>query len=391
VTAHILLVEDNTDYVENLREIFEDLGHEVRSVHTCAGAREAAKGWLQVALVDLKLPDGDGTTLAVQLKDDNPDCEVILLTGHASVESAAAAVRAGVWAYLIKPCAVPDLLATLDKATRHVQAQQEKRDLARRAQVAEKLAAVGTLTAGLSHEIRNPLNAAVLQLSVLERRVRKLEAAQQGPLLEPLTLVRDEIRRLEHIVQDFLQFARPLQITMKATALGPLLQKVVAFIAADADRRHVTLEADPSGASMIAGDGDQLRQVFMNLLLNAFDAVSEGGRVRLSCEARPEAIDVNVDDDGPGVSSEHADRIFEPFFTTKSRGSGLGLPITHAIVSQHGGTLKVSKSPLGGARFTVTLPRAMGCAGDASKAPLSSARDRRWSAWDHRRPARRTP
>jgi two-component system, NtrC family, sensor histidine kinase HydH len=358
VTAHILLVEDNTDYVENLREIFEDLGHEVRSVSTCAGAREAAKGWLQVALVDLKLPDGDGTTLAVQLKDDNPDCEVILLTGHASVESAAAAVRAGVWAYLIKPCAVPDLLATLDKATRHVQAQQEKRDLARRAQVAEKLAAVGTLTAGLSHEIRNPLNAAVLQLSVLERRVRKLEGAQQGPLLEPLTLVRDEIRRLEHIVQDFLQFARPLQITVKATALGPLLQKVVAFIMADAERRNVTLEADPSGASMIAGDGDQLRQVFMNLLLNAFDAVSEGGRVRLSCEARPEAIDVHVDDDGPGVSSEHADRIFEPFFTTKSKGSGLGLPITHAIVSQHGGTLKVSKSPLGGARFTVTLPRA---------------------------------
>jgi signal transduction histidine kinase len=358
VSAHILLVEDNTDYVENLKEIFEELGHEVRSVHTCAGAREVGKGWLQVALVDLKLPDGDGTALARQLKDDNPDCEVILLTGHASVESAAEAVRAGVWAYLIKPCAVPDLLATLDKATRHVHAQQEKRELARRAQVAEKLAAVGTLTAGLSHEIRNPLNAAVLQLSVLERRVRKLEHTQQGPLLEPLTLVRDEIRRLEHIVQDFLQFARPLQLAVKPTALGPLLQKVVAFIITDADRRQVGLEADTSQASTIAGDADQLRQVFMNLLLNAFDAVKEGGRVRLSCEAHPDAIAVHVDDDGPGVPAEHADRIFEPFFTTKSKGSGLGLPITHAIVSQHGGTLKVTKAPLGGARFTVTLPRA---------------------------------
>jgi two-component system sensor histidine kinase HydH len=357
VSAHLLLVEDNRAFVENLRELFEELGHEVRSVGTCAGARESARGWLQVALVDVKLPDGDGTALATQLKADNPDCEVILLTGHASVESAAAAVRAGVWAYLVKPCAVPDLLATLDKAVRHVHSQLEKRELMRRAQVAEKLAAVGTLTAGLSHEIRNPLNAAVLQLSVLERRLRKLEAAQQGPLLEPLTLVRDELLRLEHIMQDFLQFARPLQLAVKPTALGPLLDRVVAFIIADAERRQVTLEADTAEATAIAGDADQLRQVFMNLLLNAFDAAREGGRVRLSCEAGPDAVSVHVDDDGPGVPEEHASRIFEPFFTTKSKGSGLGLPITHAIVSQHGGNLMVTRGPLGGARFTVTLPR----------------------------------
>ena len=358
MSARLLLVEDNAAFVENLREIFEDLGHEVRSVGTCAAAREAALGWVQVALVDLKLPDGDGTSLAKELKDENPDCEVILLTGHASVESAADAVRAGVWAYLTKPCAVPDLLATLDKAIRHVQAQQEKRELARRAQVAEKLAAVGTLTAGLSHEIRNPLTAAGLQLSVLERRVRRLDPAIQDPLLEPLTLVRDEIRRLEHILQDFLQFARPLNLTVKPLALGPLLQKVVAFISTDAERRQVELEAELSQGGSVAGDADQLRQVFMNLLLNAFDAVTEGGRVRVSVESDGTSIQVHVDDDGPGVPQEHLPRLFEPFFTTKAKGSGLGLPITNAIVSQHGGTVQAGRSPLGGARFTVNLPRA---------------------------------
>lgn len=359
MSAHLLLVEDNADFVENLKEIFGELGHEVRSVPTCAEAREQGRDWVQVALVDLKLPDGDGTTLAMQLKAENPDCEVILLTGHASVESAAEAVRAGIWAYLIKPCAVPDLLATLDKAVRHVQAQQEKRELARRAQVAEKLAAVGTLTAGLSHEIRNPLNAAGLQLSVLERRVRKLDPAHQGPLLDPLTLVRDEIRRLEHILQDFLQFARPLQLTVKPLVLSSVLHKVLAFISTDAERRQVTLTSKlESAATTISGDGDQLRQVFMNLLLNAFDAVPEGGHVSLSTDNDPESVEVHIDDDGPGVPPDQVDRIFEPFFTTKAKGSGLGLPITHAIINQHGGSIRVGRSPMGGARFTVMLPRA---------------------------------
>jgi signal transduction histidine kinase len=374
VSTHLLLVEDNSEYVENLREIFEGLGHEVRSVGTCAEARLAAKDWVQVALVDLQLPDGDGTTLATTLKDDNPDCEVILLTGHASVESAARAVRAGVWAYLVKPCAVPDLLATLEKAIRQVNAQLEKRELARRAQVAERLAAVGTMTAGLSHEIRNPLNAAGLQLAVLERRVRKLEPAQQEPLLEPLTLVRDEIRRLEHIVQDFLQFARPQQMAMKTVALGALLEKVLAFVSTDAERRQVTVSSRIPFLPTIFGDADQLRQVFMNLLLNAFDAVGPGGTVQLAVELGSRSVDVLIDDNGPGIPLAHLDRIFEPFFTTKAKGSGLGLSISNTIVSQHGGSMTAGRGPLGGARFTVSLPRST--PPGATESTLDSARRR---------------
>ncbi len=358
---HLLVVEDNPDFVANMREILEEAGNDVRTATSCAEALAAAHGWVEVALVDLRLPDGDGTTLAVKLKEETPDCEVILLTGHASVESAAAAVRAGVWAYLVKPCATPDLLATLDKALRHVTTQEEKRELTRRAQQAEKLAAVGTLTAGLSHEIRNPLNAASLQLAVLERRLRRLDAAAQQQLLEPLTLVRDEIRRLEHILQDFLQFARPTPLNVRPTPLVPLLEKAAAFLQTDAQKRQVTLALTCSGAPTVAGDADQLRQVFMNLALNALDATGPGGSVAVSCgpaKGRSGEVAVIFDDSGPGVAPDLVDRIFEPFFTTKAQGSGLGLPITHAIVTQHGGSITVTRSPQGGARFTVRLPKA---------------------------------
>lgn len=358
MTAHLLIVEDNVDFVANLTEILEDLGHQVRTANSCAKALSIARDWVEVALVDLRLPDGDGTRLAEQLKSENPDCEVVLLTGHASVESAAAAVRAGVWDYLIKPCATPDLLATLSKALRHVQAQVEKRELSRRAQRVEKLAAVGTLTAGLSHEIRNPLNAAALQLTVLERRVRKLEAGIQPPLLEPLTLVRDEIRRLEHILQDFLQFARPAPVTMRRVRLDELLSKVVALIRTDAERRQIAIDCHFEGHTEVQGDADQLRQVFMNLTLNALDAAGPGGKVLVSCKRDAEGMHVYVDDTGAGVPAEHKDRLFEPFYTTKAQGSGLGLPISNAVVSQHHGRIEVGRAPqLGGARFEVVLPR----------------------------------
>jgi signal transduction histidine kinase len=365
--ARLLVVDDNESLVENLCEILEGAGYQVRGAGTCAGALALARDGFDVALVDLRLPDGDGTALAPQLKGLAPDGEVVLLTGFATLESAVAAVRAGACAYLVKPCATQELLVTVEQAMRQVRLHGEKRELARRAQQAEKLAAVGTMTAGVSHEIRNPLNAASLQLTVLERRIHKLAAAVQPPLLEPLTLVKDEIRRLDHILEDFLQFARPREFVARPVELTPVLARVLDLLAVDAERRGVALERDLEPTPPVAGDEERLRQVFVNLGLNALEAAREGGRVRVSvgldapdpahpAEAPP--VVVLVDDDGPGVPPESRDRIFEPFFTTKAKGSGLGLSIVHAIVTQHGGTIGVEASPEGGARFAVRLPRA---------------------------------
>ncbi|MFY3745124.1 sensor histidine kinase [Anaeromyxobacter sp. Red801] len=363
----VLVVDDNASLVDNLSEILEGAGYAVAGAGSCAAALPLAEQGFDVALVDLKLPDGDGTALAPRLKELSPNGEVVLLTGFATLESAVAAVRAGACAYLVKPCATQELLLTVEQAMRQVRLHQEKRDLASRAQMAEKLAAVGTMTAGLSHEIRNPLNAAALQLSVLERRVQKLEAERQGPLLEPLTLVKDEIRRLDHILEDFLQFARPREFVRKAIEVAPVITKVVDLLGGEAERRGVRLERELEPVPPVAGDEERLRQVLVNLCLNALEAVDARGLVRVSCRPAPAdvdhpdaspMVDILIDDDGPGVSPDQRDRIFEPFFTTKARGSGLGLSIVHAIVTQHGGTIRIEDSPEGGARFTLRLPRA---------------------------------
>ncbi len=353
----VLVIDDNVGMTENLREILEDAGYTVSTAGTCKQAKVLAELPWDVALLDLKLPDGDGTQLAAELKRDNPDGEVVLLTGYGTVESAAAAVRAGACAYLLKPTATPELLLTVEQAMRQVRLKLDKRELSRRAMVAEKLAAVGTMTAGLSHEIRNPLNSASLQLSVLERRIKRLAEELHAPLLEPVTLVRDEIRRLDQLLEDFLQLARPRELRARPVDLNGLVTRVTDFLGEDAQRRNINLVRDLGEVPAARGDEERLRQVVMNLALNALDAArAKDGLVRLSTRPAHDWVLLTVEDNGPGVPEELASRIFEPFFTTKAQGSGLGLPICHAIVTQHGGSLEVTRSAEGGARFELKLP-----------------------------------
>jgi signal transduction histidine kinase len=351
----ILLVDDNAALVDNLAEVLGDVGYAVKRAGSCAEARREARTGFDVALVDLRLPDGDGTALARELKEPRPDAQVILLTGHASTESAAAAVRAGAFAYLVKPVPPPDLLLTVEQAARRVQLTTESRELSRRAQRAEKLAAVGTLAAGLSHEIKNPLNAATLQLLVLERRLKRLPGIPED-IFEPLGIVQSEILRLSHFLDEFLQFSRPREMIRRDADLGQLIGRVVDLLAPQATAAQLKLEQQVAPVPAIAADEARLQQAIMNLMLNAIQATPAGGWVRAT--ARPEGSDIVivVEDSGPGIADAVRERIFEPFFTTKDAGTGLGLPLVHSIVQQHGGNIAVERGEVGGARFVVRLP-----------------------------------
>jgi two-component system, NtrC family, sensor histidine kinase HydH len=358
VSATILIVDDNAAQVDNTREVLASAGHSVLTADSVKAARAIEPGRFDVALVDLRLPDGEGVALAGELRERAPDALVILLTGFASVESAAAAVRAGAWDYLVKPVAPPDLLLTIEQALRQVRLLAERRELARRAQTAEKLAAVGTLTAGLSHEIRNPLNAAALQLAVLERRIGRVAEPERAALLDPLSHVRDEIRRLGHLLDDFLAFARPREPRRSPIELATIVDDVLGLVRPSAEEKDVRLDLHAQAPGAIEGDATQLKQVLLNLVINAIDAVPRGGRVDVAIETIGGEACVRVSDSGAGIPDELIGRVFEPFFTTKDAGSGLGLPIVHQLVGQHGGRVSIARSPLGGAAVAVHIPSA---------------------------------
>jgi len=224
---------------------------------------------------------------------------------------------------------------------------------------AQRMAAVGTLTAGLSHEIRNPLNAAALQLAVLERRVRRLPEQQQAGALEPLVLVRDEIRRLDHLLEDLLQYARPRQLEQMPVDVAQLVGQACQLLASDADARGIRVSIAIDKGLTARGDSVRLREVVINLVLNALDASKRGGEIRIKGTKKgPAEVELAVEDDGPGVAPEQREKVFQPFFTTKAQGTGLGLAIVHSVVTQHRGSIRLEATEKGGAAFRVRLPGA---------------------------------
>jgi signal transduction histidine kinase len=228
-----------------------------------------------------------------------------------------------------------------------------EQEMSRRVLRAERLAAVGTLAAGLAHEVRNPLNSAALQLQVLRRRLAREDATKET-LDSVVTLVEDEIRRLERLVSDFLSFARPRPLEPRRTLLQDLCREVLASVAPEAKAAGValTLEADET-LPALAVDAARMRQVLQNLVRNSLEAMSDGGRLTVRAHRQAKDVDVDVADTGPGFPEETP--VFDAFFTSKATGTGLGLSIVHRIVSDHGGTVRVRSRP-GDTCFTVSLP-----------------------------------
>jgi PAS domain S-box-containing protein len=228
--------------------------------------------------------------------------------------------------------------------------------LAARMRQAEKLAAVGTLAAGLAHEIRNPLNGARLHLTFLERGLKR-GGAPDPDTQEAVRVVGDEIQRLGELVSEFLDFARPKPLDKKLQSLRAICERVVQLVtpAADAGEASVALDF-PVNDLEVEVDGAKLEQVLLNVLQNAIEAVAQvgGGAATLRVRRQPRQAVLEIEDDGPGLPSPDAP-IFDAFFSTKPQGTGLGLAIAHRIVTDHGGSIDAS-SRSGSTVFRITLP-----------------------------------
>lgn len=229
----------------------------------------------------------------------------------------------------------------------------EERALAIRVRQTERLAAVGTLAAGLAHEIRNPLNGAQLHLTFIQRAMAK--AGEPNPDFdEAVGVVRGEIDRLSALVNEFLDFARPTRIDRQPVVLQELVTRVSRLLVADAKQSKLEL-ALPDGELVAHVDGGKIEQVLLNLLRNALDAADEnaGGTVVCSVYRRPREAVIEVRDDGPGFAAEAP--IFDAFYSTKDSGTGMGLSICHRIIQDHGGYIRATSHP-GATVFTVALP-----------------------------------
>jgi PAS domain S-box-containing protein len=235
--------------------------------------------------------------------------------------------------------------------------------LEERERLRDRLAALGEMAAAIAHEVKNPLAGIEVMAGLLKRQLAGSPDAQSI-----LADIIKEARMANAIVLEVLDFVRPIRLQVERISLGDVIQDAVAMAESHAARGAVGVRVTyPEHLPPIQGDPQQLRQIFTNLLTNAFEALSGTGHVLITASAlsddgsgggEPQGpmVQVEVTDDGPGVPADVLDRIFSPFFTTKPQGSGLGLAIVRKIVDAHDGRIDVSRVDSGGTRFRVTLP-----------------------------------
>ena len=239
------------------------------------------------------------------------------------------------------------------------------REATARARAAEELVSLATIVAALAHEIGTPMGVIQGHAELLERSVTDERGRQR------LQTIREQIERISHIIQTLLNMARPSEREDAPVDLVGVLRETLAFLAEKLRVHRIETVLELPARARVSGKADKLQQLFINLVINAIDAMKSGGR--LGIRIRPLGADrwqIAVSDTGHGMPPETLARIFEPFFSTKEpgRGSGLGLVVAQGIVSDHGGSIEVSSAPAQGTEFTLTFPRLS----DQSEAPAKS-------------------
>jgi signal transduction histidine kinase len=218
---------------------------------------------------------------------------------------------------------------------------------------ADRLSAIGQLSASLAHEIRNPLAS-------IDGAANLIESPQTSDEMRrgSLAIIHKEIQRLNRLLTNLLDFARPRKPEFQPVDASRLIDAIINLAGHSAEQKGIALRKQVStSVPSIECDPEQMKQVILNLTINAIQAMIGPGEVLLSAKQSNSSVMISVSDQGPGVAEENLDKIFNPFFTTKEAGTGLGLSVVHQIVTQHGGVVNAERNPDGGMTFSLMVPQ----------------------------------
>jgi len=241
----------------------------------------------------------------------------------------------------------------IENARLHSQVVQAQKEIADK----ERLVSLGELSAGLAHEIRNPLNVINMLLYAIQRQAP--EFCRFCQVTDDITVLNNEVKRINLLIEQFLDFARPSGLHEAPHDIKEILEEVLILTAYEAKSRGVTLVKNyGKEPAVLRVDGNKLKQVFLNLVLNALQAIEGGGEVSCGVHWSKAFLRVDIQDTGSGVDPKEIPKLFIPFYTTKEKGIGLGLPLSARIIEEHGGKITLEPGPSGkGLTASVWLPR----------------------------------
>lgn len=384
MSARILIVDDDRVILELASIILRSDGFSVRTAgNGILALNLLAEEPFDLVLLDFMMPGKDGLEVLKEIKGLYPDIAVIIFTGMGSENIAVNAMKAGAADYIIKPFRNHDLLERTNVALRSRRLELHNRELlvererhlheteqwnielerrvveksqeleAAHAEIiqVEKLATLGHLAAGLTHEIRNPLNSINLFAQIL-----KNDHAAFPQSVEFLERIQSEINRIDNLLIKLLAVSRTQKRIDSSLAVSAIAEDVLNTFLPQITAQKIHLQRKIVVTSPFYGDAEEIRQVFTNLIANALHAMPDGGELWLSVLPVQNAIQIKVCDNGCGIPVEHQARIFDPFFTTREKGTGFGLSNVLRIIKTYNGKISLSSQPGEGTTFTVLLP-----------------------------------
>jgi signal transduction histidine kinase len=220
-------------------------------------------------------------------------------------------------------------------------------------ELSRRMAAIGRLTSGVGHEVKNPINAIVVHVELLKNKL----AGAGVPATRHLEIIEAEIHRLDRVVQLLVDFSRPVELRLREQDLRGVIDDVLVLSAAELSTHNVTLESQmPSKPLIVNIDADLLKQAALNVIQNGAQAMPDGGRLRVVLEEQRKYALLRIADEGPGIPDDIREKIFDLYFTTKAGGSGIGLAMTYRIVQLHYGSIEVQSNPGRGTEFLLRIP-----------------------------------
>jgi len=367
----LLFIDDEVNFRETVVKRLAKRGivpEQAGSGEECLSILE--KRDIDVVVLDVKMPGMNGIETLHHIKEKYPKIEVILLTGYAATQDGVEGIKAGAFDYLSKPVELEHLLSKIKQAHEKIRRMEEKRREAKfRARMkqqmitTERLASLGTLAAGVAHEINNPLaiiNESAGWMELLLKKEELAEMPRKQDFEMALGKIKKGIDRARIITHQLLGFVRKSDSVLSEVDLKEVVDESVQLVNREAADKEIEIaqEVDPS-LGTIWSDINPLRQVLINLLTNSIHATGSGGKITIIIERVGEEVVLTVRDTGEGIPKENLERVFEPFFSTKSpdKGTGLGLFVTRSIVEKLGGKIKVESRLGHGTSFFVNLPK----------------------------------
>ena len=385
--AEILIVEDDLLTANVIQKYLTRYGYDVTAIAPNATEtfKELEREKPDLILMDIFLRNSiDGIEIAQQIKDKY-DIPIIFLTADSSEETIARAKITEPFGYLVKPVdskiLITNVELTIQKQLSHnnkihealrikndeleqkvkertselmtmnqeLKIEIRQRKLAEDAlKKAERLATIGKMSAVLAHEIRNPLNSIKINADILLETLELTENKKRR-----LQIIQKEVNRLDNLVKEVLLYSRQVNLVMTEFNIYNLIENLTIQLKPHFEEKKIILKNNVEKIN-VKGDSEKLKQVFINLILNAVDAVSENGYIELYSDKINDNFNIYIKDNGCGI--QDSEKVFEPFFTTKNLGTGLGLPISQNIIEQHSGIMKVINSKEGETIFCITIP-----------------------------------